>query len=41
MACIKLSHVQRNEDMPVKSRPASTLDVPKKVISPNTSYSAT
>jgi hypothetical protein len=33
--------MQCNDDMPVKTPPASTSDVPKKLVSPDTSFSAT
>jgi hypothetical protein len=35
--CVKLLRVQRNDDTPVKTRSASASDVPRKVVSPESS----
>jgi len=40
-ACIKMLCVRHNENIPVKNQSASISDVPKKVVSPNTSFSVT
>jgi hypothetical protein len=40
-ACIKLLRVQHNDVMPGKTCSASISDMPKKIVSPNASFSAT